>query len=61
SMEKSNNIHWEEVAERLVGFSAALVVKIARDAAKIAVIGNEKIVNQNHIETSLGENIQYLK
>ncbi|MEQ8362037.1 MAG: ATP-binding protein, partial [Cyclobacteriaceae bacterium] len=33
SMEKSNNIHWEEVAERLVGFSAALVVKIARDAA----------------------------
>jgi SpoVK/Ycf46/Vps4 family AAA+-type ATPase len=61
SIEKSKDINWDNVAERLVGFSAALVVKIARDAAKIAVIGNEKVVTQNHIEASLGENLQYLK
>lgn len=61
SIEKSKDINWENVAERLVGFSAALVVKIARDAAKIAVIGNEKVVSQTHIETSLGENLLYLK
>ena len=45
----------------MIGFNAAIVVKIANDAAKIAVIGNEKILQQKHLEVSLNENMLYQK
>ncbi|MBN8666550.1 MAG: ATP-binding protein [Chitinophagales bacterium] len=61
SIEKSKEIDWDSIVEKLVGFSSALVVKVANDAAKNAVIGNEKILQQSHFEKSLNENILYLK
>ena len=61
SIEKSNEINWDYIVDKMIGLSAALVVKIANDAAKISVIGNEKILQQSHLEKSLNENILYLK
>ena len=61
SIEKAKDIDWKMIAEKLNGYSAALVVKIANDAAKIAVINNEKVVRVNHIEKSIKENIHYTK
>lgn len=60
SIEKSKEINWELIANKMIGHSAALVVKVANDAAKIAVINNEKGLSQSHIEKSLQENIHYL-
>ena len=61
SIEQDKQITWIELAEQMIGFSAALVVKIANDAAKLAVIKNEKIIRQSHLEQSLAENSLYLK
>ena len=61
SIEKSKDINWSSMADRMIGFSSALVVKVANDAAKLAVIGNEKVLQQQHIEKSLDENILYIK
>lgn len=61
SIEQDKQIAWIELAEQMIGFSAALVVKIANDAAKLAVIKNEKIIRQSHLEQSLAENSLYLK
>ncbi|MBR2649863.1 MAG: ATP-binding protein [Sediminibacterium sp.] len=61
SIEKAKEINWNIIVDQMIGFSSALVVKIANDAAKIAVIGNEKILLQSHLERSLTENVLYLK
>ena len=61
SIEKSKDIKWNSLIDRMIGFSAAIVVKVANDAAKIAVIGNENILQQSHIEKSLNENLLYLQ
>lgn len=61
SIEKAKGINWSLIIDQMVGFSSALVVKIANDAAKIAVIGNENVLQQSHLERSLAENIFYLK
>ena len=61
SIEKSIDIKWSSMADRMIGFSSALVVKVANDSAKLAVIGNEKVLQQQHIEKSLDENILYIK
>ena len=61
SIEKSKDINWSTMVDRMIGFSSAIVVKVANDAAKIAVIGNENVLQQSHIEKSLNENILYLK
>ena len=61
SIEKSKNIEWNAIVNRMIGFSSAIVVKVANDAAKVAVIGNENVLHQNHIEKSLDENLLYLK
>lgn len=61
SIEKSKDINWSSMVDRMIGFSSAIVVKVANDAAKIAVIGNENVLQQSHIEKSLNENILYLK
>lgn len=61
SIEKSKDINWNSMVERMIGFSSAIVVKVANDAAKIAVIGNEKLLQQSHVEKSLNENLLYIK
>jgi len=61
SIEKSNNIDWDFLANKMNGFSAAIVVKIVNDAAKVAIINGAKLIEQHHIEKSLDENSLYLK
>jgi SpoVK/Ycf46/Vps4 family AAA+-type ATPase len=61
SIEKSKEIDWDVIVTKMNGLSAALVVKVANDAAKLTVIGNDKVLNQSHIERSLNENIFYIK
>lgn len=61
SIEKSKNIDWTGLAERMTGISAALVVKIVNDAAKNTVIANESVLKQEFLEKSLLDNMQYLK
>lgn len=59
SIEKSKTIDWDIIVEKMVGLSAALVVKIANDAAKNSVICEDKVLSQLHLEQSLKENILY--
>jgi len=47
------------VADKLEGYSAALVVKVAQDAAKHSVLQNKKIVSQPDFEKALDENQFY--
>lgn len=61
AIETSKDIDWISLVDKMIGFSAALVVKIANDAAKFAVIANEKTLRQFHFERSLSENALYLK
>lgn len=61
SIEKSKDINWNYIVDKMLGFSSAIVVKVANDAAKFAVIGNERVLQQFHIEKSLNENLLYLK
>lgn len=61
SIDKSKDINWEGIVNKLKGSSSALVVKVANDAAKFSVIKNDKIVLQSHIEKSIEENLIYLK
>lgn len=61
SIKVSKNIKWDEIATKMKGFSAALVVKVANDAAKTAVIQNRKIVEKEHLLKAFSENIKYNK
>lgn len=61
SINKSKDIDWNLIIEKLFGSSSAIVVKVANDAAKLAVISNEKLLSQTHFEKSISENIFYLK
>jgi SpoVK/Ycf46/Vps4 family AAA+-type ATPase len=61
SVQKSKNLNWEKIAEMLQGFSAAIVVKIANDAAKFSVIGNENEIQNEHFDRSFQENQFYIK
>ncbi|MFN8417251.1 MAG: AAA family ATPase [Cytophagaceae bacterium] len=61
AIHKSEDINWNNLSESMIGFSSALVVKIANDAAKFSVITNEKILTQSHLELSLQENLFYNK
>lgn len=61
SITTSKNIKWEEFASKMEGFSAALVVKVANDAAKTAVIQGSRIIEKKHIIKSLNENLNYNK
>lgn len=61
SINTSKNIKWDEFAKNMEGFSAALVVKVANDAAKTSVIQNSKLVDDNHVLRALNENFNYNK
>jgi SpoVK/Ycf46/Vps4 family AAA+-type ATPase len=57
----SKTIEWNEIAIKMKGFSAALVVKVANDAAKTSVIQHSKILEREHLLKALRENIKYNK
>ncbi len=57
AVQVSNDFNWDEVTRKMEGMSAALVVKAAKDAAKMAVIKGEKIVDMSHILQTLNENL----
>jgi len=52
----SGSVNLDQYTEILQGFSSALIVKIAQDAAKLAVIEGKKIVEQKHFEQAYEEN-----
>ncbi len=61
SISLDKNIKWNELVEKLSGFSAAMIVKSANDAAKIAILEGKKNVEHNHIVTSISENSHFNK
>ena len=56
---KTKGVKWEKMASQMQGFSAALVVKIANDAAKLVVINNRQELTQIDLEQALSETKLY--
>lgn len=48
-------VNWDRVVEQLLGSSAAMVVKAAQDAAKAAVLGEERGVTEQLLLQAVGE------
>jgi SpoVK/Ycf46/Vps4 family AAA+-type ATPase len=61
SIKTDTGINWKTVIGNLNGFSAALIVKVANDASKLAVIEGKKIVGNQHLLTSIKENVIFHK
>ncbi|QNR85069.1 ATP-binding protein [Pedobacter riviphilus] len=61
SIKIDKDISWSQIASDMEGFSAALIVKIANDAAKNSVIHGNGVVSKKHFSTSLSENQLYNK
>ncbi len=61
SIPLSKEINWDSLIHDMIGVSSATVVKIANDAAKFAIIEEEKIVEEKHIITALKENALLIK
>lgn len=59
SINISKNVSLQDISKKMVGFSAALTVKVAKDAAKLAVISGRREVETIDFEKSLNENQQY--
>jgi len=57
----SKNISWEKLSIQLMGYSSAIIVKIANDAAKLAVIAGKDIIEQTDFIKSLEENKYHYK
>jgi SpoVK/Ycf46/Vps4 family AAA+-type ATPase len=60
SIKVSKEVNWTSLAEKMEGFSAALIVKIANDSAKLAVIKGENSVGLIYFEEALKENQHYI-
>lgn len=56
SMEVSKKITWKKIISDLRGYSPAIIVKIAQDSAKEAVLKKELPVSQKHISRAIAEN-----
>jgi SpoVK/Ycf46/Vps4 family AAA+-type ATPase len=56
AMKVESNVDWNNIAVMMEGYSASLVVKIAKDAAKEAVVYNNGIINYDNLQNSLSEN-----
>lgn len=56
SITLSEEINWDKIVSTLLGISAASVVKIANDAAKMAVINGDNKIYAHHLETAIREN-----
>ena len=61
SMRCEKNLHWSTVADQLAGFSSALIVKVATDAAKFSVIQGDGVIKNEFFDQSLSENHFYNK
>jgi SpoVK/Ycf46/Vps4 family AAA+-type ATPase len=61
SMRSDKGLDWNKVADQLEGFSSALVVKVAQDAAKSSVIQGDGIIKNEFFDISLAENELYNK
>ncbi|MCX6786286.1 MAG: ATP-binding protein [Candidatus Kaiserbacteria bacterium] len=61
SISTSSEIDWWDLAKKMAGFSAALVVRVANNAARTAVIQNSKVIGENHLLKALEEVIDYSK
>jgi SpoVK/Ycf46/Vps4 family AAA+-type ATPase len=48
-------VDWEQIVRSLLGESAALVVKVARDAAKAAVLAGHSGVTEAHLRQAVAE------
>jgi SpoVK/Ycf46/Vps4 family AAA+-type ATPase len=55
SMNVAKSIDWNALAKKMTGFSAAQVVKVAKDAAKLVVIRGQKQIGKEHFEIALAE------
>jgi SpoVK/Ycf46/Vps4 family AAA+-type ATPase len=51
----AERINWANLVKELTGFSAAMTVKAAQDAAKEAVLCGDKIVTESHLKKSISE------
>jgi SpoVK/Ycf46/Vps4 family AAA+-type ATPase len=51
----AQNINWDMLTEKVKGFSAATIVKIAEKAAKSSVLEGSSIITQNYIEDAIEE------
>lgn len=61
AINKDKSIKWNTIAQKLQGFSAALIVKVAEDAAKISVIEGNKVLQEEFLQRSIRENIVFNK
>lgn len=59
TIEIDKKVKLEIIAEKLKSFSAALIVKVAQDAAKFSVIEGRKIVSQADLTKAVEENKLY--
>ncbi len=48
-------IDWQRLGQSLAGYSAAMAVKAAQDAAKAAVLSGHKAVSQDNLQHAIGE------
>lgn len=55
AIESQKTINWSNIITSLEGFSAANIVKVAENAAKIAVLSGENKVSNKHLEISVQE------
>ncbi|WP_293914872.1 MULTISPECIES: AAA family ATPase [unclassified Sphingobacterium] len=55
----SKDMDWNGIADDLLDYSAALIVKIALDGAKIAVLSGKLEVDMLHLQQSIQENKNY--
>jgi len=55
----AKDIRWDELSSELLEYSAALIVKIALDAAKISVLNSQSQVEMIHLIQSIQENKNY--
>ncbi len=59
NIEVDKEVRLEVVAKKLKSFSAALIVKVAQDAAKFSVIHGRKVVSREDLERAIEENKLY--
>ncbi|OFY84582.1 MAG: AAA family ATPase [Bacteroidetes bacterium RIFCSPLOWO2_12_FULL_35_15] len=59
TIEIDKKVKFSSIATKLENYSAALIVKVAQDAAKFSVIQNRKIVSQEDLEKAVEENRLY--
>ncbi len=55
AVELAHTLEWPPIVGQLSGASAAMVVKVAQDAAKAAVLTGGKLVTESHVQQAIAE------